>query len=42
VQDGRFAIFEGHTTKLERQMAEAEREAGGNRDELALSMRRVR
>lgn len=41
-QDGGFGLFEGQAKRLEREMAEAEREAGGNKDELKLSIARVR
>jgi hypothetical protein len=40
-QDGGAGMFQKKAVLLEKHVAEAEREAGGNKDELELTLRRV-
>lgn len=42
MQDGGAGWFGKRAATLEKQVAEAEKEAGGNKDELELTLRRVR
>lgn len=42
LQDGGAGLFQKQADKLEKQVAEAEKEAGGNQEELELTLRRVR